>query len=79
MKRSNLIDLALCLFQPAPMILICREFPYFGSLYEMRDYRRWILEIHTTDDDEIGFARSLIEEADHYIAQEVARIAATGH
>lgn len=61
------------------MILICRDFPAYGTLDEMREYRRWIVEIHTDDGDELGVARSLIEEADRYIAREEARIAAQGH
>jgi hypothetical protein len=61
------------------MMLICRDFPYFGTLDEMREYRRWVVEIHTHDDNEIGIAKGLIEKADRYIAKEERRIAAKGN
>lgn len=61
------------------MMLICRDFPSYSSLEEMPEYRRWIVEIHAADDDELGLAKSLIEEAERYIGKEEARIASLGH
>ena len=60
-------------------MLICRDFPYFGNLEEMREYRRWIVEIFAHDDDERSMAKGLIEEADRFIAKEEARIARLGN